>query len=928
MYHYIVFTFLWLFPVLLSAQNSALQVTKLLCEHRNNPLGIEEPHPKLSWQMQSEERGQYQTAYRILVADDPVKLENEEGIIWDSQKIQSDQSIGTAYHGPKLSSAHQYFWKVKVWDKEGNPSPWSKINHWQMGLLDASAWGNAQWIGYSRMDTAHRILPGIHAPGHHKEYKNRVSGDHVLPILRKEFQVVKPVKKATLFVSGLGHYEMSLNGEKVGDRFLAPGWTDYEQHCLYNTYDITDSLKVGPNVMGVWLGNGFYNVPNERYRKLLIAYGHPKMILQLLIEHSDGSKTTVVSDTTWKTSRSPITFSSIYGGENYEATLEQKGWNQPGFDDTPWKNAILANTPKGKLREERDHPVKVVDTLHPQKIYPLEDGNFLYDFGQNASGIVELTVKGKKGQMIKLIPAELIRENKQVNQSATGKPYYFTYTLKGDGVEVWKPRFTYYGFRYVQVEGAMPDTMERTNDLPRIEQLTLLHTRNAAPKTGTFACSDTLLNQVFQLIHWAIKSNLQSVVTDCPHREKLGWMEQTYLMGGAIHYNFELYGLYSKLVDDMIYAQTPAGLVPAIAPEYVDFGGDFRDSPEWGSASVILPWLVYQWYGDRRVMKKAWPMMERYVAYLESKADHHILSHGLGDWYDLGPERPGYAQLTPKALTATAIYYYDVTLLSRMANLLGHDEQAKYYTQLAAEIKTAFNNKFFDEQQHVYATGSQTAMSMPWAVGLVEEPYREAVLNKLISTIRQSGKVLTAGDIGFHFLVETLSDGGASELLYEMNARADVPGYGYQLKKGATALTESWQALEVVSNNHLMLGHLMQWFYEGLAGIRQAENAIAYKEIMLKPEPVGNISQAKASFDTPYGTVRSSWEKQQDTFTLNVSIPVNTSALIYLPATEKDNIEENGKPLKKVKDLQLMGYEEGKAIIQAGSGHYRLTVRQ
>ncbi len=550
----------------------------------------------------------------------------------------------------------------------------------------------------------------------------------------------------------------------------------------------------------------------------------------------------------------------------------------------------------------------------------------MYDFGQNASGIVELKVKGKKGQEVRLIPAELINKEKLANQRASGYPYYFSYTLKGDGIETWRPKFTYYGFRYVQVEGAVPDTAGSNNDLPRVIGLEMLHTRNSTPEVGSFECSNELFNRINSLILWAIKSNLQSVLTDCPHREKLGWLEQTLLMGGGIHYNFDLYNLYSKQVMDMMEAQTTDGLVPDIAPEYVVFIKGFRDSPEWGSASVVLPWMVYKWYGDISIIEKAWPMMNRYVEYLKSKSRDNIVSHGLGDWFDYGPREPGPAQLTPMALTATAIYYYDLKLLTNMAELLGKKEEQQKLSVWAEEVKEAFNKEFFNEKTCVYSTGSQTAMSMPLCFGMVDENLRAKVVANLVDSIKIHNKALTAGDVGFHYLVQALTEGGASQLLFEMNNRDDVPGYGFQLKKGATALTESWPALEEVSNNHLMLGHIMEWFYTGLGGISQEENSTAYKVIKIHPVMVGDITHAKADYQSPYGLISSEWTKNNGKLNLEVEIPVNSTANVYFPVKDLQKITESGKPVKDNNQFEKVASSSDEMILKVGSGKYSFEV--
>lgn len=643
----------------------------------------------------------------------------------------------------------------------------------------------------------------------------------------------------------------------------------------------------------------------------------------MIIIYADGTTSTIVSDQSWKTAPSPITFSSIYGGEDYDANLEQTGWNKNEFKDAGWKQALIVKAPSGILQAEMDNPVKVNAVLNVQTVLKPKDSVYVYDFAQNLSGIIELKVQGKKGQVVKLSPGELLHANHLINQNATGRPCYYSYTLKGDGVETWQPRFTYTGFRYVQVEGAVPDTASVTGDFATIISLTSLHTGNASPSNGAFECSNKLFNNINQLIQWAIKSNLQSVATDCPHREKLSWLEQDYLMGGSINANYDVYHLYKKLAHDMMDAQTADGLVPDIAPEFVQFDDGFRDSPEWGSAAVIVPWLVYQWYGDETILKEAYPMMKKYVGYLKNKSVNDIVDFGLGDWYDYGPKPPGFAQLTPRALTATAIYYYDVHLLEKIASLLKEKNDGVIFHQQAAAISKAFNEKFFNAQTKSYATGSQTAMAMPLCVGLVAEKDKAAVMKNMVDIITATGKKLTAGDVGFHFLIQALQDGGASQLIYDMNYRDDVPGYGYQLKKGATALTESWPALEEVSNNHLMLGHIMQWFYEGLGGIQQAANSIGYEQIIIKPEVVGDINYVKANHQTLYGNIVSQWKIVGGRMELNVEIPANTTAVIYLPADKIESVTESGIPIRQCKCISIAGTENGRLKIKIGSGKYQ-----
>ncbi len=738
-------------------------------------------------------------------------------------------------------------------------------------------WAGAEWIAYEKMDDSMKVVPAVHGSG--DDLGNKGLKRSVVPMFRRDFTVGKTVKKAMIDISGLGHYELHINGKKIGDRFLSPGWTYYQKRCFYNSYDITDYVEKGNNAIGVLVGNGFFNVNRERYRKLVVAYGYPQLIFRIHVQYTDGSTSDIVSDSTCRVTASPITFSSIYGGEDYDARLEQNGWDRAGFNDTSWRTPVIIDNVSRQLDIENDHPLKIMEIFPAKNITKKANGKLIYDFAQNASGIIALKVRGDRGTVIKIRPDELLGRDGKITQRSGGGPYEFNYTLKGGGIETWQPRFTYYGFRYAEVEIIGAEGADSTE----IVELTMLHTRNSAPSVGTFACSDTLFNRIFELINWGIKSNMASVATDCPHREKLGWLEQTYLIGPSMHYNFDIHSLYRKVVDDMIDSQLENGLVPDIAPEYVPFAGGFRDSPEWGSAAVIIPWQIYEWYGDTDIIARAYPMMKRYVDYLDSMSKEHILDYGLGDWFDLGPGNPGYAQLTPIPLTATAIYYYDLALITKMARMLGHDSDYKKYDALSREVRAAFLAKFYNPDTGICATGSQTAYAMSLYTGLIPEKDQEKVLGNLLDVIRNNDYALTSGDIGYHFLVRVLSENGKSDTLYRMNRRSDRPGYGYQLEKGATSLTESWAALPTVSNNHMMLGHLMEWFYSGLGGIYQAENSIAYSDIIIAPKPVADISWVKCTYNSVKGEIISEWKTENGTFSLDITVPENASAKIMMP---------------------------------------------
>ncbi|NMC37181.1 MAG: family 78 glycoside hydrolase catalytic domain [Bacteroidales bacterium] len=898
---------------------SDIKTGQLTCNNLTDPSCIDS-NPSFSWILESSTRGAAQTAFQIILDPEKNRLKSERVCHWNSGKISSSESLWIDYSGLALEPAQKYYWKVRIWDQNDVPSEWSEAAFFITGIFGGEKWNEARWISNETIPDSLILVPGVHGNG--DNLGNKALKRTTVPYFRKEFTISNKISGAYAFICGLGHYELYVNGKRIGDRFLSPGWTNYDKTCLYNAYDVTDELKSGKNVIGAIVGNGFYNINRERYRKLVIAYDAPKMIMILKVRYRDGTTETIVTDETWKTAPSPITYSGIYGGEDYDARLEQKGWSQAGFDDSGWNGVLPAREPEGVLRPETDYPLKVMEVFDDAVIKMINDTTFLYDFRQNASGIINIKVKGKRGMTVRLVPGELIDDDSLVTQKASGSPYILSYTLKGEGEEIWSPRFTYYGFRYVQIAGAVPESISNQDDLPVITGLALLHTRNSSPSAGSFRCSDELFNSIYKLIDWSVKSNLASVATDCPHREKLGWLEQTHLMGNSIRYNYDIRNLYSKIIDDMIEAQLDDGLVPDIAPEYVPFNAGFRDSPEWGSACIILPWHMYEWYGDAGAIKKAYPMMKKYMSYLEGKADNLILSHGLGDWYDLGPKFPGEAQLTPKAVTATSIWYYDAVLLSKMAGVTGNSEDREYYKNMAEDIRNAFNKKFFDPVTKVYSTGSQTAYSMPLFFGMVDTLYRQEVTENLVSSIIQNNKALTAGDIGYRYLLRVLEQEGYSQLIYEMNSRSDVPGYGYQLSKGATSLTESWAALRDVSNNHMMLGHIMEWFYCGLGGIRQMPDSKAYENIFICPEPAGDIEWAETTYNSVRGEIHTSWKISENYMSLKVRIPPGCRATISLPGADPGKISENDISISGSDYIKVKGIQKGRTLCEVSSGDY------
>jgi alpha-L-rhamnosidase len=754
----------------------------------------------------------------------------------------------------------------------------------------------------------------IGAPASAPGEENTSKAAAALPIFRRKFQVREPVARAELRISGLGQYEALINGQMTTDSVLNSAWSDYRKRVYYNTWDVTQLVKRGVNVIGVMLGNGMYNVVETRgrYTKFAGSFGEPALILQLTITFRNGTTMTVSSDGAWKTSPGPITFDSVYGGEDYDARLEQPGWDEPGFDDTHWRPVSVNHGPGGKLIPESIPLVKAFDLYRPIGVTHPRPGVTVYDFGENSSGWPEIEVTGQRGAVVTLIPGELLDGKGLVTQrSAAASPAErnsFSYVLKGGGPEKWHPQFSYYGFRYMQAE---------TSGEVAIVQIDARFLHDAVSVDGQFSSSDPLLNAIHALINRAMLSNMMSVLTDCPHREKLGWLEQSHLAGASLMYNFNLKALYAKIADDMQDAQLTDGLVPDIAPEFTVFERGFRDSPEWGSAIILSSWKSYQFYGNLSILRDHYAGMQRYVTYLQGRSYGNLLGYGLGDWYDIGPNAPGESQLTAKGVTATAVFYQDLSTMGRIAALLGRPQEAQRYTGEAEQVRRSFNARFFDSERYQYDSGSQSANAMALALDLVPESQRQAVLANLIADIRMHGNHVTAGDIGFHYVVLALMQEGRSDVLYDMFSRTDRPSYGYQLARGATALTEAWDANPNSSQNHFMLGHAEEWFYRGLGGIDFDMSRSAGERIRIRPAIVGDLTYVSATYRSTSGRIGSTWSRAGRALNMEVTIPPGSSGELFVPDGYK-LVSVNGKPPRFDRRLRMKEAVGRPAILATG----------
>ncbi|MBI5689864.1 MAG: family 78 glycoside hydrolase catalytic domain [Verrucomicrobia bacterium] len=747
-------------------------------------------------------------------------------------------------------------------------------------------------------------------------------------LVRREFRAKAGLRRALVHASGLGHFELRLNGRKVGEDLLAPGWTAYDRTVLYDTHDVTALVQAGgANAIGLVLAGGFYNTRAVRYVKLESLFRPLTAICQVRLEYADGTTEIIGTDARWKVAPGPTTFANMFGGEDFDARRVPAGWDAPGFDDSRWTAAVTTSGPGGTLRgsSHAAPPVRAFDVLRPVSVQALRPGVAIYDLGQNASLMPRLRVRGPAGSSVRLIPAELLAADGSLDRRSVGGgggDAWWQYTLRGPAgaeAETWFPQFFYHGARYLQVE-LQPG---EGGDLPVVESLEGVVVHTSSPAVGEFACSNELFNRIRTLIRWAQRSNLVSLITDCPHREKLGWLEQYHLNGPALRYEFDLARLYTKTFGDMAAAQLASGLVPDIAPEYVIFTSGFRDSPEWGSAFLLAAWQHLEWTGDDTPIRRYYDGMKRYVAYLGTKAEGDILDHGLGDWYDLGPKPPGRAQLTPIALTATAMYAENLRILGVIAQRLGRAAEAAEYAAAAARVRGAFNRKFYDAATGSYATGSQCANALPLVFDLVEAGERPRVVAAVVRDVEARG--LTAGDVGYRYLLRALGDAGRSDVVFTMNNQSEKPGYGYQLARGATSLTEAWDARPTSSHNHFMLGQIMEWFYRDLAGIGPDPVAPGFKHVVVRPQPVGDLTWVRAAHDSPRGRIRTAWRREGGSFQLELTLPPGTTATVYVPCADGAPVfeGEGENPAASQPGLRRLRREAGAEVYAASSGSFR-----
>jgi len=911
--------------------------SKLFVEYDPSPIALDILNPRFTWISDLEGRARSQSAYHLLVSSDRVLLEAEEGDVWDTGIVISDQSAQVIYEGAPLESNREYFWKVRIRDESGKLYPYSEPATFSTGLLNQEDW-SANWIGRGDPD---EIIPDITSFVLKKvtEEVKDLNREARSPLFRHQFIIDKKIQRARLFIAGLGFYELRLNGSKVGDFVLAPARTDFRESILYDTYDITMDLQTGTNALGIILGNGWFNGQKKYWGWQMQWYGSPRAMLQLVIEYEDGSKQNVVSDGSWKTSWSPITFNCMYDGEHYDARLETDGWDKPGFDDSLWSDVNEVQSPGGELKSSLHEPGKVTQIIKPIAVYEPRPDTFVFDLGQNIAGRVKLKTQGKAGTKVKLKFAEQLHPDGMIDPSSSRAAVQEDqYILKGKGIEEFEPRFTYHGFQYVQVTG-YPGK-------PALDAIEGRFIQNAVLPSGSFSCSNDLINRIHLSTVQSQRSNLQmGVPTDDTQRpERQGWGGDALMTAQEAMLNVTVQRIYAKWFRDFHDQQDDLGRLGFITPR-----PGIKEDLVWSSAFVIMPWYQYVYYGDTAVLAENYDSILKYMNYLatQGRADIHPKEKGDNPYFpdaQLQPIIPGHLQQSqwgdhlsladeyhsrsglPLSIS-TAIYYRDIQAIEKMARVLGKIEHAEKFRHLGKEVKKAFNNKFLNRKEGYYDDRSQSAQTWPLFFGMVPEDLEKSVFNTLINDIVDIHNTHpTTGYVGTKFMIDLLSREGREDLVWKMALNTDFPSWGYSLRNGRTTITEKWA--DGGSQNHVVLGAAIDpWFYNVLAGIRPDEKHPGFKKFIIDPYiPETDLDWVKASVNTIHGVISSSWQKKGNKLQFDITIPANTSASIYLPAGSEDKISENGKPLSKAQGVKKANSSNSDAILEVGPGSYRFLI--
>ena len=920
-----------------------LKVDRLRCEYLENPLGIDEKLPRLSWIVTSESRGQKQTAYQIRVASSLEKLLSDKADLWASRKVASDETVNVVYEGKPLSARQLCFWQVRVWDKDSKASKWSIPARWSMGLLNEKNW-YSEWISFKD------DVP-----------LNATRQKVVLPparYYRKEFKANRSIKRATIYATALGIYELSLNGHEITDQMFTPGWSDYRKRVYYNTFDVTSLVQYGSNAIGVVVADGWYS--GYVGFGLLVGYGPnrcgryfygktPALRAQLEIEYTDGSKKIVATDTSWKTSTGSILEADMLMGEVYDARLEISGWNRTGFNDERWDNAIKAEDngsiqtqyyDRGGEREVElgfiepkilqaysSVPVRPMEKIKPIDITEPKKSVYIFNMGQNFSGIVELKVKGKKGQQIQLRHGEMLHtDGRLMTENLRKARARDIYILKGGAdYEIWRPKFTYHGFQYVEVTGL--------SEKPTLDTVTGIVIGSDTPLTSSFECSDEVVNKLFSNIVWTQRANFFEVPTDCPQRdERLGWTGDAQIYIRAATYNADVAAFFTKWEHDLVESQRDNGAYPAYAPFPMQHGNRGKAyGSAWMDAGIICPYTIYKIYGDKRIIERNYESMMRFMEFRRSMSPYFqgvMIGNDWGDWLALNK--------TPIEYIDSVYFAYSSKLMAEMSRAIGKNEEEKKYNNWLGQIKEFFNKNYVNEDGSL-AVNTQTAYALALFVDMLPLEKQLLAGDHLAKLIEENDNLMSTGFIGTRPLLPVLTATGHHDLAVRLLQNRRYPSWGYEVENGATTIWERWNSYtkdkgfmnaKMNSFSHYSFGAVCEWIFQSLAGIDT--EAPAYKRIIFQPGPPAKdsnpenkpIDWVKAEYDSIRGRIESSWKQMSDRFEYKVTVPANTMGLLHMPAKSTDDIMESGQKIQDAEGVKVIGKKDDRILIELTSGRY------
>lgn len=844
------------FSTAYAQQETLCKSENLLCDHLYSPIGIDNATPRLSWRLHDLRKGAKQTAYQLIVDTDSMAVANGKGNIWDTRKTASDAMLVT-YAGKKLEPFTRYYWKVTVWDKDGIASS-SAITSFETGMMNIKNWQGA-WIS-DRNDIHYEPAP----------------------YFRKEFATGKSIASARAYIAVAGLYELYINGEKIGNHRLDPMYTRFDRRNLYVTYDVTRNLQQGENAIGILLGNGWYN-----HQSLGVWNFHnapwrnrPAFCLDLRITYSDGSVETIGTGLDWKTSSGPLVFNSIYTAEHYDARLEQEGWNTASFDDSEWKRVIFRSAPSQMVSAQQLQPIRNVMTLPAKTMKVLNDTTYLFDFGQNMAGVTQINVTGEEGTVVKLKHGERLSENGHIDMSNIDVYYRGDRTtdpfqtdiliLSGKKEDEFMAKFNYKGFRYLEVTSSKPVRLDN-------QSVTAYFMHSDVPAVGEIKSSNPLIDRLWWATNNAYLSNLMGYPTDCPQREKNGWTGDGHFAIETALYNFDAITVYEKWLTDHRDEQQPNGVLPDIIPTG-GWGYGTDNGLDWTSTIAIIPWEIYMFYGDSKLLADCYDNMKRYVNYVDRISVGHLTSWGRGDWVPVKSR-------SNEELTSSVYFYVDTRILAQAAKLFGKQDDYTHYSDLAEKIKEAINTKYLNRETGVYASGTQTELSVPLHWNVVPDDMVQKVADNLAKKVQEAGFHLDVGVLGAKALLNALCNNGHAETAYKVAIQDTYPSWGWWIVNGATTLLENWDldAKRDISDNHMMFGEIGGWFFKGLGGIYPDPEKPGFKHIILRPNFVDGLSQFQAAHETPYGNIVSKWEKKRKSVIYDIEIPANSTATLYLP---------------------------------------------